>query len=68
MAPVYPAGITFTVDTSFEGDAIEAYFTRIEGELLCYASSGDKLGVHAGLLELYVIDIAGDTGSRPRTL
>ena len=62
MAPVYPAGITFTLGTSFEGNAIEAYFTRIEGELLCYASSGDELEVHAGLLELYVIDIAGALG------
>lgn len=50
------------METSVDGDAIEAYFTRIEGELLCYASSGDELEVHAGLLEFYIIDISGAMG------
>lgn len=62
MASIFPAGITFTMETSFDLDAIAAYFTRIEGELLCYASSGDELVVPAGLLEFYIIDISGALG------
>lgn len=59
---VYPAGITFTMETPFDGDDIDAYFTRIKGELFCHASGNDETTVHAGFLELYIIDISGAQG------
>ena len=62
MASVYPAGITFTMETPFDGDDIDAYFTRIKGKLLCYGSSEDETTVHAGLLDLHLIDISGAQG------
>ncbi len=59
MATVHPAGITFTIETPFDLEDTTAYFTRIKGELFCYASEEDETTVYAGFLELYIIDIFG---------
>lgn len=58
MAEIYPAGIRYTSNVSFDDD-FDAYFVKIEGELLCYEGSEIDVEVVAGRIEAYYIDVIG---------
>lgn len=58
MSNVFPAGIRYTSHVSFEDD-FDAYFVKIEGELLCDADDESDAEIVAGRIEAYYIDVIG---------
>lgn len=58
MTQLLPAEIRYTSTVNFEDD-IDAYFTEINGELLCHVSEEDESPVTAGRIQAYYIDISG---------
>lgn len=53
-----PFGVRFVLQVPF-GEEIDAYFTRVDGELLCLPTEEEEDPVSAGRLECYIIDVEG---------